>query len=644
MNSLSFTGNKQVLTILVIAIAYFCASEFRYLFAFSTSFASLIFPSSGIALVGFLLFGYRVWPGVFLGNLLTNYLIIDTSGSQRGFYISLVSLLCIATGACLQAVVGNYLVKRFTDFPESFIKGKQLFSFLFYGGIVSGLVNATLSMSMFFLTGKVAFDEALMSWLTWWIGDALGVFIFTPLILLYFLKPLHECLGKQYFIMTLPVIALFLLTNLAIYYQNQYSQEKLRSEFNDSALSMMQALQVHLSNENMVGQSVNWSERVPQAFALLDTKDLSYRIEEQLGGVEVLNYQDKAAVSAPITWQQRLYSQINKADLSKVTTFTWDKRVWKLIIVSSNSWRFHHQNNITLFIILIGLMLDCLVVIYSWLVIVKEYQLQMTSNLRERALRQVQDELARRTQLEALVIEHIQDKVKLSQQIAHLDRQRSLGAMAFTLGHELKQPLTVVMINTEMAKLSLKEEVFDSIKLEMYLDRILVSADFINKILKKIKTYIRPSALEAESVDIAELVREAADFLKEDMLNNGVELHYIIEQRPLKVQGIAIELKQVLINLYRNALEALKDQPQRDIFITVSQQHAFVNITVQDTGPGMSEAVLKQIGSPFYTTKQEGMGLGLSICKNIIEQQGGVLVIANAEMCGASFIVRLPVG
>ena len=150
--------------------------------------------------------------------------------------------------------------------------------------------------------------------------------------------------------------------------------------------------------------------------------------------------------------------------------------------------------------------------------------------------------------------------------------------------------------------------------------------------------------MEAESVDIAELVREAADFLKEDMLNNGVELHYIIEQRPLKVQGIAIELKQVLINLYRNALEALKDQPQRDIFITVSQQDAFVNITVQDTGPGMSEAVLKQIGSPFYTTKQEGMGLGLSICKNIIEQQGGVLVIANAEMGGASFIVRLPVG
>ena len=250
MNYPSVTGYKYGFTVIGIALAYFGASEVRYLFSISSSYASIIFPASGIALASILLFGYRAWPGVLLGNIILNRLMADLSGSLSEQIISVLPVFFIAIGASLQAVSGAYLVRRFAGFPQAFINGKQIFSFFFYGGVVSALVNSTLSMSMLFLTGRIFLNDTLVSWATWWLGDCLGIFIFTPLVLLYGLKPLNAInRDKQHYLIGGPVIALFILTNVAVFFQNQYSQEKIQHIFNDKALSMKVALERIILND-----------------------------------------------------------------------------------------------------------------------------------------------------------------------------------------------------------------------------------------------------------------------------------------------------------------------------------------------------------------------------------------------------------
>ena len=809
MNYRSVTGYKYGFTIISIALAYYCASEFRYVFSISTTYASIIFPASGVALASILLFGYRVWPGVWLGNILLNHLMGDLSGNLSEQIISALPVLFIATGASLQAISGAYLVRRFAGFPQAFINGKQIFSFLFYGAVISALVNSTLSISMLFLIGRISLDEALVSWSTWWLGDCLGIFIFTPLVLLYGLKPLNTVNRKQRYMIALPIITLFILTNVAIFFHIQYSQEKIQRLFNDKALTMKVALEhiilndleilnsierffagsdqvnkeefnnfvnhflannksitritwspliLHAEretyerrmqqmgysnfqitelvnnkdivrvgyhseympimyvepmsgNEAMLGYdtypnkdrhksieqaklsekaimtcppnllqtsgspqgiilfksichagfsdatdneklnylkgtvslTLTFQDLMSQAFDGLDIKGLSYQLIDQTNlNDESELFNNHLAASVPHDWQERLYVLTHKSSLKQSVTFSVSGRMWRFLIMPTDTWMFKNDKNDTLFILLIGLIITTLVVVYAWLVIVREYQLELSSKSREQALERVQNELHQRQQLEILIIKQGQEKARQSQQIAHLDRQRSMGVIAATLGHELNQPLTVIMVNAQGAKLIPNDGLSTAAILDQYMDRIIISAQYISQVTKKVGRFIQPSQLKLEPVDIVKIVYEAAGFLEMDFLTYSIQIHHVIESSSIWVLGDAIQLTQVMLNILRNAVEVLKDQSQRDIFIVVAQQASLTSITLRDNGPGMSDEALQLIGSSFYTTKKEGLGLGLSISRTIIEQHSGEMVITNADTGGACFEIRLP--
>jgi len=380
-----------------------------------------------------------------------------------------------------------------------------------------------------------------------------------------------------------------------------------------------------------------------QAFDSLNIKGLSYQLIDQTNPTtesEVFN--NELVALAPRDWQERLYVLTHKSSLKQSFTLSAGGRVWRFLIMPTEAWMFEHDKNGTLFILLIGLIITARVVVYAWLVIVREYQLELSSKSRELALIQAQNELRHRKQLEVLLIKKMQDKTLQSQQIAHLDRQRSMGAMAATLGHELNQPLTVIMINAQGAKLSLNGGISTASKLEQYLDRIIFSVQHIDQVTKKISDFIRPSQLKLVPVDIVKIVYEAAGFLEVDFSTYNIQIHYAMESSSFWVLGDAIQLTQVLLNLFRNAVDVLKDQSQRDIFVVVTQQASLISIALRDSGPGMSEEAMQLIGLPFYTTKKEGLGLGLSISRTIIEQHKGEMVIANAETGGACFEIRLP--
>ena len=207
----------RLLQIIGLAVVYFIAGKLSYFLAISPEYASVIWPPSGIALAGVLIYGYRVWPGIMLGVLLINGLIPEETRSISENLVSVGIALIIGIGASLQAVLGTYLVQRYAGFPNGLTREKDILWFLFYGGLLSALVNSTLSVAMFFATGRTSAESFLSNWGTWWLGDVLGIVIFTPLGLVWMLQANPVWYNRR-MAMTLPVFVLLALTATAVFF------------------------------------------------------------------------------------------------------------------------------------------------------------------------------------------------------------------------------------------------------------------------------------------------------------------------------------------------------------------------------------------------------------------------------------------
>src|SRR5438309_7381965 len=134
-------------------------------------------------LVGTLLFGYRVWPGILLGSFLINLRTSLDTTSAASILNTTALAASIGMGASLQAIVGTFLIRRFTQYPTAFVEARDIIKFLLLGGPVSCLVNATSGVMSLLLGGVIQPVDYLFHWWTWWVGDAFGVISFTSLFL-----------------------------------------------------------------------------------------------------------------------------------------------------------------------------------------------------------------------------------------------------------------------------------------------------------------------------------------------------------------------------------------------------------------------------------------------------------------------------
>ena len=204
------------LQIIGIAAAYYIAGKLGNLLVIPPSYATVIFPSSGIALASVLLYGKRAGLGVLLGAFLLNASIPVTANDLSESLNSSLITFAISGGATLQAVVGAYLVRRFAGTPSILSNPKNILLFLFYGGFVTALVNATFSVSLFVVAGRMSAEAFLLNWLSWWGGDALGIVLFTPLFLVWFSTENPVWQGRRVAI-TLPILAMFFLTVMEVF-------------------------------------------------------------------------------------------------------------------------------------------------------------------------------------------------------------------------------------------------------------------------------------------------------------------------------------------------------------------------------------------------------------------------------------------
>ena len=234
------------LQIIGLAFAYAITGKLGTFLAIPPGYATAIWPPSGIALAGILIYGYRIWPGILLGAFLVNFSNALVAGSVAEIITSVIITLAMSCGASLQAVAGAYLVHRYAGFPNSLTREKEVLWFFLFGGILSTLVNSTISVSALVIAERIPVTNFPASWGTWWMGDALGVFIFTPLVLIW-LRRSSEPWRSRRMAITLPIAAMFVLTTAGVFYESQNDSEQLKFEFNRHAAELKTALEKSVS-------------------------------------------------------------------------------------------------------------------------------------------------------------------------------------------------------------------------------------------------------------------------------------------------------------------------------------------------------------------------------------------------------------
>ena len=248
-----------------------------------------------------------------------------------------------------------------------------------------------------------------------------------------------------------------------------------------------------------------------------------------------------------------------------------------------------------------------------------------------------------RQQLEAVASKvRMEESLRLGNQLAQLDRQRSLGLMAATLAHELNQPLTAILASAQAARRGTAGNRLDPTQSRELLDKVILNTRRISGITDRIRSFIRPGEAQSAPVDLVRITREMLELMQPDLRRHGVRVAFPAAGEPVLVQGDAIQLSQVVLNVLRNAIDAVQLVPDRSIQIQILRSSREVALGISDSGPGLDPEVAEQVGTPYFTTKKQGLGLGLSISTAILRQHQGDLTLRNAEGGGACADIRLP--
>jgi len=225
----------------------------------------------------------------------------------------------------------------------------------------------------------------------------------------------------------------------------------------------------------------------------------------------------------------------------------------------------------------------------------------------------------------------------LEQQLRHADRLATIGHLAAGVAHEINEPLGSILGFAQLAKKG--PDVTESTAND--LDRIVASCLHAREIVNKLKLFARQAPIQKTWVSLADIVEEACSLVEGRCTNEGIDIVTDFEAALPNVHADPIQLKQVLINLAVNAMQAMPDGGTLTIATRLDGRTAVIE--VQDTGVGMTEDVVKEIFSPFFTTKDvgKGTGLGLSVVHGIVTGHGGTIDVESEVGKGAKFVVRL---
>jgi C4-dicarboxylate-specific signal transduction histidine kinase len=233
---------------------------------------------------------------------------------------------------------------------------------------------------------------------------------------------------------------------------------------------------------------------------------------------------------------------------------------------------------------------------------------------------------------------------QLRSELAHTMRVATLGEMATALAHELNQPLAAILSNAQAARRFLATGGITTGELEAILDDIVRDDKRAGSVIQNLRSMVGKQPAARESCSLNELVREVLELMHGEFLEANVEVRPTYAPALPQTLVGRVELQQVIVNLLVNAIQAMADTPvgQRTIGIETHVEPGEVTVDIHDRGPGIPPERLATIFAPFVSTKKEGLGMGLSICRRIIENHRGRIEARAREDGGATFRFSLP--
>jgi signal transduction histidine kinase len=235
---------------------------------------------------------------------------------------------------------------------------------------------------------------------------------------------------------------------------------------------------------------------------------------------------------------------------------------------------------------------------------------------------------------------------QVSAELAHAARVSMLGQLSASITHEVNQPLTAIINYGKSAKRWLRQDNPDLQEISQCVERMIANGTRAASVVERVRKLARKTAVHAEAVDIVELVEDTISLVQREARASDVNVRFKRTPGLPPILADRVQVQQVLMNLVMNGIQAMRDAEANErelkIEVTADPQGA-VKVAVTDSGTGFAADEQARLFEPFYTTKPDGMGMGLSICRSIIESQGGQISARNNETAGATISFILPI-
>jgi PAS domain S-box-containing protein len=228
----------------------------------------------------------------------------------------------------------------------------------------------------------------------------------------------------------------------------------------------------------------------------------------------------------------------------------------------------------------------------------------------------------------------------------HVGRVTMLEAISSSLSHEMQQPLTGVLSNAQAAEMLLNNPKPDMDEIQVIIKDIIADVKRAGEVMRQLRAFLRKQETNVQILNFNCLIEEVLRVLNSDIVIHKVKVVRNLADDLPQIMGDSVQLKQVLINLILNAQQAMEDSTSNVYRLTIHTsvgRENKINVSIEDSGPGIEEIKLEHIFEPFYTTRSRGTGMGLAISRFIIEAHGGRIWAENRNEGGARFCLSLPV-
>jgi C4-dicarboxylate-specific signal transduction histidine kinase len=245
---------------------------------------------------------------------------------------------------------------------------------------------------------------------------------------------------------------------------------------------------------------------------------------------------------------------------------------------------------------------------------------------------------------ERRLAEEARDKTRT--ELAHVTRIMSLSAVTASIAHEVNQPLAGIITNASACLRMLATDPQNVEGARKAAHRMIRDGNRAADVISRLRDLFSGKSTSKDTLDLKEATREVLSIMFADLLRNGITLTTRLDgNRPLLVRGDRVQLQQVILNLVRNAVDAMKetmDRPRRLLVSADTDEDGRARVSVNDTGVGFGQHGADRVFDAFYTTKGGGMGIGLSVSRSIIESHGGTLQAMPNDDHGATFFFAIP--